>query len=228
MLPISGTIKNAVKIAQMDAKWQQKKNTKVELTPEQQQIEIFREDLEKLRENSQYSQIYIKIQKGKKLSPDEEEYLQKNDPQGYTDYKNAQAEKEAFKKKLKNCETKEEVRKLKVTEMGNFLSQAKSISNNPHIPDGKKLELLGRIISRVLGLEEIYRDYVKSSEFVGMKESELLEKVPDKEKKHDQKDDEEVLDTFISEEFAQVELMYSELKNTNVTKDATPSVKCDS
>lgn len=262
MIPMIGTIKSAVKLAELDAKWQQKKNnigTKIfkpeeQKSPQQLQIEAFQEDLERMRENDEYVEIYNKIKNGKKLSPKEVEYLQKNNPQAYADYKLAQAEKEAFKRKLRNCETKEDVRKLKVTEMANYLAQAKTVSNNPSIPKGKKLEILGRIMSRVLGIEEVYKEFVKSTEYTNMEET-RLEKAeeenrekPKKTKKDEEfSENENTQDTFIGEEFAEIEMMYTEVMqgtnmnssrhttdNTtqstteNATNNATQEVKCDS
>ena len=191
MVPMIGTIKSAVKLAELDSKWQQKKDNigkkifqpEEQKSPEQLQIEAFQEDLERMRENDDYVMIYNKLKSGKKLSPKEVEYLQNNNPQAYADYKVAQAEKEAFKKKLRNCKSKDEVRELKVTEMGNYLAQAKTVSNNPNIPKSKKLEILGRIISRVMGLEEVYQEFVKSSNYAELDETRLVQKEETKEKK---------------------------------------------
>ena len=238
MIPMIGTIKSAVKLAELDSKWQQKKENmgqkifqpETTKTPEQLQIEAFQEDLERMRENGDYVMIYNKLKSGKKLSPKEVEYLQKNNPQAYADYKIAQAEKEAFKRKLRNCETKEDVRKLKVTEMGNYLAQAKSVSNNPQIPKGKKLEILGRIMGRVMGIEEVYQEFVKNTEYTKLEDTRLEENEESKEKKPKKKQDESgknanMEDTFLGEEFAEIEMIYKEvMQDENATRD----VKCDS
>ena len=233
MIPMIGTIKSAVKLAELESKWQQKKEhlgkkifePNEQKSPEQLQIEAFQEDLKRMRESDNSAMIYNKLKSGKKLSPEEVEYLKRENPQAYADYKIAQAEKEAFKKKLKNCETKEDVRKLKVTEMGNYLAQAKSVSNNPQIPKGKKLEILGRIMGRVMGIEEVYKEFVKSTDYTNLedtifeKEEETKEKKP--QKKEDVDENENTSDTFIGEEFAEIELIYNEI-------NATQDTKCDS
>ena len=232
MIPMIGTIKSAVKLAELDSKWQQKKENigkkifepNEQKSPEQLQIEAFQEDLKRMRESDNSAMIYNKLKSGKKLSPEEVEYLKRENPQAYADYKIAQAEKEAFKKKLKNCETKEDVRKLKVTEMGNYLAQAKSVSNNPQIPKSKKLEILGRIMGRVLGIEEVYQEFVKSSEYTKLEDIRLEqeENTPDKRpKKEEEGENENMEDTFIGEEFAEIELIYNEI-------NATQDTKCDS
>ena len=79
---ITGTIYNAGKMLEMTQKWEQKKLSgnilKKEdalLSPEEQQIRAFEEQLEKNREGSEYSTIYAKIQSGRKLSPEETIFL---------------------------------------------------------------------------------------------------------------------------------------------------------
>ena len=236
MIPMIGTIKSAVKLAELDSKWQQKKDNignKIfqpdeQKSPEKLQIDAFQEDLERMRESNDYAMVYNKLKSGKKLSPEEVEYLQKNDPQAYADYKIAQAEKEAFKKKLKNCKTKDEVRELKVSEMGNYLAQAKTVSSNPNIPKSKKLEILGRIMSRVMGLEEVYQEFVKSPNYTELDETRLEKKEETTEKKprklKDTSEESEISeDTFLGEEYAEIELIYQNVEN-NATQDA----KCDS
>lgn len=236
MIPMIGTIKSAVKLAELDSKWQQKKDNignKIfqpdeQKSPEQLQIDAFQEDLERMRGSNDYAMVYNKLKSGKKLSPEEVEYLQKNNPQAYADYKIAQAEKEAFKKKLRNCKTKDEVRELKVSEMGNYLAQAKTVSSNPNIPKSKKLEILGRIMSRVMGLEEVYQEFVKSPNYTELDETRLEKKEETTEKKprklKDTSEESEISeDTFLGEEYAEIELIYQNVEN-NATQDA----KCDS
>lgn len=236
MIPMIGTIKSAVKLAELDSKWQQKKDNigneifqpDEQKSPEQLQIDAFQEDLERMRESNDYAMVYNKLKSGKKLSPEEVEYLQKNNPQAYADYKIAQAEKEAFKKKLRNCKTKDEVRELKVSEMGNYLAQAKTVSSNPNIPKSKKLEILGRIMSRVMGLEEVYQEFVKSPNYTELDETRLEKKEETTEKKprklKDTSEESEISeDTFLGEEYAEIELIYQNVEN-NATQDA----KCDS
>lgn len=189
MIPMIGTIKSAVRQAELNSKWQQKKDSigskkfLQEKTPEQRQIDAFLEDLEKIHENDDYSQIYNKIKSGKRLSSKEAECLRKRDPQAYADYKVAEAEKEAFKKKLRNCKTKDEVRKLKVTQMGNYLATAKSVTNNPQIPKSKKIEILGRLMGRVNGIEEIYTEFVKTTEYTGLSDTVFDENEETKKKR---------------------------------------------
>ena len=69
MIPMIGTIKSAVKLAELDSKWQQKKENigkkvfqpEEQKSPEQLQIEAFQEDLKRMRESDDNAMIYNKL-----------------------------------------------------------------------------------------------------------------------------------------------------------------------
>lgn len=52
--------------------------------------------------------LYAKIQSGKKLTPDEMQYLRQYDPVTYMKVARVQAQREALETQLKNCKSKEE------------------------------------------------------------------------------------------------------------------------
>ena len=56
--------------------------------------------------------LYAKIQSGKKLTPDEMQYLRQNDPVTYMKVARVQAQREAFETQLNNCKSKEEAQDL--------------------------------------------------------------------------------------------------------------------
>ena len=83
VLPIAGTVRNSVKRAMLDNKWQQKKAKggkafSKEMDPQIRQINQFQEDLERMRENNEMNSIVTKLKAGKRLSSDEIEYLKRN------------------------------------------------------------------------------------------------------------------------------------------------------
>ena len=103
MLPIIvGTVRNTVNLVVMDNKWQQKKESgrifEKELTPQQRQIEQFKEDLKKMRENNELASIANKMKSGDKLTAEELEYLQRNSPELYRQYVEIQQEKKLTKR----------------------------------------------------------------------------------------------------------------------------------
>ena len=166
MLPITGTIRDAVKLAELDNKWKQKKNSaeknKKELTPEEKQIQRYKEDAEKMRENRQIASLDAKLEAGAGLTPEEIAYLRKNHPQKYKDYLETKEEQKHYKEELEACETKDDVEKLKMTKLEEFAAECKSVANNPNIPEGKKVELLGKILKKIAGVEKVHTEFVKS------------------------------------------------------------------
>lgn len=165
MFPIVGTIRNTVNVAVMDNKWQQRKNKigKEPMTAMDCQIKAFKEDLRRMKESEKIGAIDAKLKSGMGLSPDEIEYLQKKYPEKYKEYLEIKQEKESYERQLKSCKTKEDVERFRFTKMNGYLAEAKSVSNNPNIPKGKKLELLEKILKKVMGVQDVHMDFVKSA-----------------------------------------------------------------
>ena len=89
---IAGTIRNAVNQMQLVNDWEQKKATgdvvkKQEgmtvTSQEESMIQHFREQLERDKESSAYSQIYNKIASGQELTASEEDAIRQKDPKAY-------------------------------------------------------------------------------------------------------------------------------------------------
>ena len=163
---IIGRIHDTVRLAGLTAKWEQKKQNigkkQAELTPEERQIEHFREQLEDIREGNESNAISAKINSGAKLTPEEIEYLRRENPQALQAYEEIQQEKENYKRQLKNCRTKEDVEKLKQQKMGEFMAAAKKADTNPNIPKEQKLAMLAKILAKVLVVEEVHYEFTKS------------------------------------------------------------------
>lgn len=171
MLPIiTGTIRNTVKLADLDNKWQQKKQNgglavKKETDAETRQILQYKEDLERMREGNHMASLEVKLRSGNNLTQEEIDYLKKNNPTAYRNYLEIQREKEAYERRLKSCKTKDDVEKFKVTELGKLAAESESVSNNPRIPEGKKLELIGKILGKVMNVQKVYTEFVKSGAY---------------------------------------------------------------
>ena len=179
MLPIVGSIRNTVKMAEMDNKWQQKKKNggkalKAEMSPQERQIQRYKEDIERMREGRQMSDIDAKLKAGGTLTPEEITYLQRNCPEKYKEYVEIRNEREAYKRQMESCKTKEDVEKLKMNKMSSFLAEAKSVMNNPNIPKGKKLGLMEKILRRVMGIEKEYVKFVNSGRYKNLPTEEEL------------------------------------------------------
>ncbi len=175
MFTIAGTIKRSVRMAALDQKWQQKKNSfgqdqkkLSEMTAEERQLQDFREQAEQMRKSQKHANIDAKLAAGEELTPEEIEYLRQNNPQALKDYEDTQRERENYKRALRNCRTKEEVERLKYTKMGQFMAEAKKISSNACIPKGKKVALLKRILQQATAVEDEHKEFLKTSRYASL------------------------------------------------------------
>lgn len=175
MFTMAGTIKRSVRMAALDQKWQQKKNSfgqdkkkLAEMTAEERQLQDFREQAEQMRKSQKHANIDAKLAAGEELTPEEIEYLRQNNPQALKDYEDTQKERENYKRALRNCRTKEEVERLKYTKMGQFMAEAKKISSNACIPKGKKVALLKRILQQATAVEDEHKEFLKTSRYASL------------------------------------------------------------
>jgi len=187
MLPIvSGTIRSTVKLAEMDSKWQQRKNSgklleKKDMDPLAKQILQYKDDMARMRESNKLADISAKVKAGSALTSEEIEYLQKNNPEIYREYVEVKSEKQAYERQLKSCKTKEDVERLKMTKMGSFMAEAKSVMNNPNLPKGKKLELAEKLLKKIMGVQKVHMKFVESEEYHSLPtEEELAREAEDK------------------------------------------------
>lgn len=169
---ITGTLYEAGKMMVMQNKWEQKKSTgeinkkeKKELTPQERELQRYKEQLEETKKGNEYSAIYSKIQSGQKLSPAEEDKLKAQDMKAYLDYKADQAEQEAFEEKLKHCKTKDEAQRLKTTKMQSNLSKIKNVENDPYISDAEKLRIARQIQGDTTASAKIFDKFTQSEEY---------------------------------------------------------------
>lgn len=175
MFTMAGAIKRSVRMAALDQKWQQKKNSfgqdkkkLTEMTAEERQLQDFREQAEQMRKSQKHANIDAKLAAGEELTPEEIEYLRQNNPQALKDYEDTQRERENYKRALRNCRTKEEVERLKYTKMGQFMAEAKKISSNACIPKGKKVALLKRILQQATAVEDEHKEFLKTSRYASL------------------------------------------------------------
>ena len=175
MFTMAGTIKNSVRMAALDQKWQQKKNSfgqgqkkLSEMTTEERQLQDFKEQAEQIRKKQKYAGIDAKLAAGDKLTSEEIEYLRQNNPQALRDYEETQRERESYRRALRNCRTKEEVERLKYTRMGQFMAEAKKISSDACIPKEKKVALLKRILQQATAVEDEHKEFLKTSRYASL------------------------------------------------------------
>ena len=175
---IAGTIRNSVSLASLESKWQQKKQdmrkgSKENLTAEERELQRLQEQADSIREGRKSTDIDTKLQAGGELTAEEIEYLKKNDPEALKEYEEVKRERESYKKQLKECKSKEEVEKLKMTKMGHYMAEAKEITNDPYIPKAKKYQLMKKMLKKTSAVEAEQEKFLQSSRYA---------KLPDEEK----------------------------------------------
>lgn len=154
MQMIAGTIKNAVKLDMLTKNWEQKKsgnqvlskkerNARANMSPEQRQLEQFKEELAHNREQSRNNELANKIMNGEDLTPEEEKYLAQNNPGQLSNYRRAKAERQAYEEKLRKCKTKDEVQRLKTNTMNAYLAELKAAPGEAKV--AKAMELIGKV-----------------------------------------------------------------------------------
>lgn len=185
MIFVSGTITNAVKMMEMETRWQQKKNQgeplskkerneRANWTEEQRMIANFQEELEQNRESKKMQGIMNKVAAGQELTNDEISYLKQKNPQGLKAYEEIRAEKEGYKRQLENCKTKEEVDRLKMVKMGEFAASVKKAEGNSCIPKGAKLAIAQKALGEAKVVEELHQEFIRSGQYEALPSEEEL------------------------------------------------------
>ena len=111
------------------------------------------------------AQIRTKLAAGKKLTQEEMDYLQKNDPQTYQKAKAIEEEQKCYEEELKRCRTKEDVHRVKMNHTAASLSTVNNVKNNPAIPEGAKLGIMWQELMKTRALEETMGEFVKSGRY---------------------------------------------------------------
>lgn len=173
---VTGTLYNAVKLQSLTNEWMQKKDSgnvlskqekekRANWTSEERMVHDYQQQLIEDREKSRSREIANKITSGGTLSPEEEQYLEKNDPEALRRYRESKAEKKAYEEKLKNCKTKDEVARLKSETVNGYLASMKKIENDPYIPISAKLAKAEEIIAKTKNISDAEMKFMQSAEY---------------------------------------------------------------
>ena len=121
------------------------------------------------------AQIRTKLAAGKKLTQEEMDYLQKNDPQTYQKAKAIKEEQKCYEEELKRCRTKEDVQRVKMNHTAASLSTVNNVKNNPAIPEGAKLGIMWQELMKTRALEETMGEFVKSGRYAQLPTEALMQ-----------------------------------------------------
>ena len=154
-----------------------KKERNQELTREERLLQHYQEQISQMHESNFQQELQAKLDSGQELTPEEEQYLEKVNPYALKEHEKLKEEVAAYRKQLQNCRTKKDVEKLKLYKMGQFMSEVKTVSNDPHIPKAKKKAMLEQILKRTYAIEKEHNDYTKTPEYQAKPDKEPYEDV---------------------------------------------------
>ena len=171
---ITGTISNAVRQDFLSKKWdakkksgnvlsKQDKSSNVNITPEQSMLERFREEMKQNKENSKINGIANKVTNGEDLTPEEEQYLASKNPGLLNSYRQAKLEQKSYEEKLRNCETKEEVQRLKTNTVNGYLSEMSAAKGTGS--KGAITATAMKILAKVKNIEKVEIEFIKSGAY---------------------------------------------------------------
>lgn len=109
--------------------------------------------------------IQQKVSNGKKLTPEEKEYLQKHDPETLEKAREIERTRESFKQALRRCRTKEDVQRLRMVQLNTSLTTINAVEHNPNIPMHKKLEIALQENSKVNAVEGEIRKHIQDGRY---------------------------------------------------------------
>ncbi len=182
MQKIVGTVQDAMKDFALRQKWSEKKKSnplqkqrEEELDPRIRQLKQMAEDDKKART---LTAIGNKLMYGQRLTKDELEYLRAHNPKEYEKAVFIEQERELYKEELKQCRSKEDVKKLKERHMMNFMHQSDIIQRSDMSEDDKKIAL--RFIQmRMAACENEFQTFAETGDY---------KKLPLKRRKEDEDD----------------------------------------
>ena len=167
----SGTTGAYANMMKLQMKWNSKQEDKSYTQKTEEEDPILRR-LNDIKEQNQKSSgkeaILNKLRAGKKLTQDEMDYLQREDPAAYQKAKEIQDAKAGYERSLKNCKTKEDVQRLKSLHLGSTMVKVGAIANDPNIPEGKKMELLLHENAKLNAVNKAERAFVQSNAYHGL------------------------------------------------------------
>lgn len=108
--------------------------------------------------------VHQKLMAGKPLSDEDLAWLKENDPIQYQKALLIKAEREAYKKELERCRSKEEVQKLKQRKMEQFVAEANSIQSSSMSQDDK-IKAMQFLEMRRAAIENEHKTFVETERY---------------------------------------------------------------
>ena len=139
-----------------DAEKEEKKSFSEMLNEQTERIRKMFGDTEEERDRAKLSSLRFKIYNGKNLTPEEEAYLEKKDPNSYSNYCQNKLAAKMYRAMLKNCRTRDQVNAMRLSNALSALSEfRKSAKNGGQSP----------VAGMNAAMERELKDFVRSPDF---------------------------------------------------------------
>lgn len=160
-----GSIRNYTKTLEMQTKWNQKKASGDVTSHETSERDMIQRQVNEDRDRDKIRKIMAKLDAGVKLTEEERKILKEEEPEAYQELEEREREQKQFERSLKQCRTKEDVQRLKMSKLGTSLAKLKEVEHNPNISLEKKLKIFVNEKNKLDKFEESTREFVKSGEY---------------------------------------------------------------
>ena len=156
MMFYSGSVQQYLKTVQLKTEWSVKQQ-EAKKSP-------LLEELEKARKESKMSAITNLLRMGKRLTPEEKAYLRQHAPDLYHQAVSVEAERDAYKKALQSCRTKEAADRLHRAINYRFAAEISHISKS-NMPADSKQKAVNFIEYRFAACGEAYREFTSEGRY---------------------------------------------------------------
>lgn len=169
-----GSLTSYTKTLKLQNDWNKKKRTsdfesqskKSELERKNDQFKAqYKQQQEENKTDKMLQTINNKIAAGADLTPTEMKYLQTKNPSQYQTLKNRELEKKNYERELKQCKTKEDVDRLKMSTVSSALSSINAVKSNPNIPEATRLAVAQEELKKLDEYNKINEKFVESGEY---------------------------------------------------------------
>lgn len=180
----TSNINNSIRNMKMEMRWQKRKENPYMAKGQEEdpQITRLKQQAADVQKSNIISNLDGKLKSGATLTDDEMEYLKQNSPDLYQKAVEVKKEREEYKRELQRCKTKEDVERLNLRKLQNFMAEAKAITSNASIPEGKKKELMDQLCRRVMGTNSEHQTFLQSDQYAKLPSEEEIEKGKAKKK----------------------------------------------
>ena len=161
----TGRISDTIRMNTLQMKWKQRlKDPNMSKGDENPEIAELRKRAEENRRSSYISSLDSKLKSGKTLTSEELNWLKENQPELYQEAVKIQREREAYKKKLEKCRTKEDVERLHKEQLQGFFSEAQAIMRT-NLPKLKKAIEVEKILKRMSAVLDEHSKFISSDRY---------------------------------------------------------------